>query len=73
MHMYDFISSDVIWNKDSDRARVNKSALLSSDNPLELDEFAAQANQISERFIEGLTTKWSICGVTGNINENRDR
>lgn len=56
MHMYDFLLSDV---KQSCRSgcRVNKSALLSPANPLELDKLTAQANQITGRFIEGLTTK----------------
>lgn len=55
MHMYDFTSSNVIWNKDAYRARVNKSVLLLSDSTLELDKFIHFDSTKSNtgRFIEG--------------------
>jgi len=51
MHVYGFASSDVKRNNGVDIR--DTSALLSSDNPLELGEFATQ----SDHFIAGLTMK----------------
>lgn len=52
MHVYGFVSSDAIRNGGVDVLQ-DTGALLSSDNPLELGEFATQPG----RFIAGLTMK----------------